>query len=40
MPSQLKDFKNVEARTLAKNMVTEAFNNKKGVSYFSHKDFN
>ncbi len=40
LPSQLKDFKNVEARTLAKNMVTEAFNNKKGVSYFSHKDFN
>ncbi|URQ63907.1 hypothetical protein M9B42_03825 [SAR86 cluster bacterium] len=40
LPSQLKDFKNVEARTLAKNMVTEAFNNKTGVSYFSHKDFN
>jgi len=40
LPSQLKDFKNVEARTLAKNMVTEAFNNKKGVNYFSHKDFN
>ena len=40
LPSQLKDFKNVEARTLAKNMVTEAFNNKAGVSYFSHKDFN
>ena len=39
LPSQLKDFKNVEARTLAKNMVTEAFNNKTGVSYFSHKDF-
>ena len=37
LPSQLKDFKNVEARTLAKNMVTEAFNNKTGVSYFSHK---
>ena len=40
LPSQLKDFKNVEARTLAKNMVAEAFNNKKGVNYFSHKDFN
>ncbi len=40
LPSQLKDFKNVEARTLAKNMATEAFNNKMGVSYFSHKDFN
>ncbi len=40
LPSQLKDFKNLEARTLAKNMVTEAFNNKTGVSYFSHKDFN
>ena len=40
LPSQLKDFKNVEARTLAKNMVTEAFNNKTGVSYFSHKNFN
>ena len=40
LPSQLKDFKNVEARTLAKNMVTEAFSNKTGVSYFSHKDFN
>ena len=40
LPSQLKDFKNVEARTLAKNMVTEAFNNKTGVNYFSHKDFN
>ena len=40
LPSQLKDFKNVEARTLAKNMVIEAFNNKTGVSYFSHKDFN
>ena len=40
LPSQLKDFKNVEARTLAKNMGTEAFNNKTGVSYFSHKDFN
>ena len=40
LPSQLKDFKNIEARTLAKNMVTEAFNNKTGVSYFSHKDFN
>ena len=40
LPTQLKDFKNVEARTLAKNMVTEAFNNKTGVSYFSHKDFN
>ena len=40
LPSQLKDFKNVEASTLAKNMVTEAFNNKTGVSYFSHKDFN
>ena len=40
LPSQLKDFKNVEARTLAKNMVTVAFNNKTGVSYFSHKDFN
>ena len=40
LPSQLKNFKNVEARTLAKNMVTEAFNNKTGVSYFSHKDFN
>ena len=40
LPSQLKDFKNVEARTLAKNMATEAFNNKTGVSYFSHKDFN
>ena len=40
LPSQLKDFKNVEARTVAKNMVTEAFNNKTGVSYFSHKDFN
>ena len=40
LPSQLKDFKNVEVRTLAKNMVTEAFNNKTGVSYFSHKDFN
>ena len=40
LPSQLKDFKNVEARTLAKNMVTEAFKNKTGVSYFSHKDFN
>ena len=40
LPSQLKDFKNVEARTLAKNMVTKAFNNKTGVSYFSHKDFN
>ena len=40
LPSQLKDFKNVEARTLAKNMVTEAFRNKTGVSYFSHKDFN
>ena len=40
LPSQLKDFKNVEARTLAKNMVTEAFNNKTGVRYFSHKDFN
>ena len=40
LPSQLKDFRNVEARTLAKNMVTEAFNNKTGVSYFSHKDFN
>ena len=40
LPSQLKDFKNVEARTLAKNMVTEALNNKKGVNYFSHKDFN
>ena len=39
LPSQLKDFKNVEARTLAKNMVTEAFNNKTGVNYFSHKDF-
>ena len=39
LPSQLKDFKNVEAKTLAKNMVTEAFNNKTGVSYFSHKDF-
>ena len=40
LPSQLKDFKNVEARTLAKNMVTEAFSNKTGVSYFSHKDIN
>ena len=40
LPSQLKDFKNVESRTLAKNMVTEAFSNKTGVSYFSHKDFN
>ena len=40
LPSKLKDFKNVEARTLAKNMVTEAFNNKTGVSYFSHKNFN
>ena len=40
LPSQLKDFKIVEARTLAKNMVTEAFSNKTGVSYFSHKDFN
>ena len=40
LPLKLKDFKNVEARTLAKNMVTEAFNNKTGVSYFSHKDFN
>ena len=40
LPSQLKDFKNVEARTLANNMVTEAFSNKTGVSYFSHKDFN
>ncbi len=40
LPSQLKDFKNVEARALAKNMVTEAFSNKTGVSYFSHKDFN
>lgn len=40
LPTQLKDFKNVEARTLAKNMVTEAFNNKTGVNYFSHKDFN
>ena len=40
LPSQLKDFKNVEARTLAKNMVTVAFNNKTGVCDFSHKDFN
>ena len=35
LPSQLKDFKNVEARTLAKNMVTEAFNNKTCLLYTS-----
>ena len=39
LPSQLKDFKNVEAKTLAKNMLTKALNNKTGVNYYSHKDF-
>ena len=35
LPTQLKDFKNVEARTLAKNMVTEAFNNKTGCLLYT-----
>ena len=40
LPPQLKDIKNVEAKTLAKNMANEAFNDQVGVNYFSNKNFN
>ena len=40
LPPQLKDIKNVEAKTLAKNMANEAFNDQAGVNYFSNKNFN